>query len=133
LDRYQNAFEIAKNVVIPKSKNPETFLHQLAISCRVRGRFIVLPAVYFDDDPSFATNEIADVFAYRLLPYKFMPVDLPVANTIPENCFRVCLIDSQLPRDSDHLTIWTTHCHAPHPETSLRDASDLSPQSAGRG
>ncbi len=30
--------------------------------------------------------------------------------------FLVCLIDAQPSRDSDHLPIWPTHCHAPHPE-----------------
>jgi hypothetical protein len=45
-----------------------------------------------------------------------MPVDLAVANAIPENCFRVGLIDAQLSRDSDCLPIWPAHCLAPHPD-----------------
>jgi hypothetical protein len=34
-----------------------------------------------------------------------MPIDLPVANSIPEHGFRVCLIDAQPSRDSDYLAI----------------------------
>jgi len=105
LDHDQNAFKIAKNIVIPESKHSKTFSDQEAISCRIRGRFIVLSTVHLDDDPSFTTNEIADVIAYRFLPYKFMPVDLPVPNTVPKNGFRVGLIDPQPSRDSDHLPI----------------------------
>ena len=91
----------------------------------------MLPAVHFNNQKSFAANEIADVTAYRFLPHKFMPINLPVTNTIPENCLRVGLIDAQPSRDSDQLPIWPTHCHAPHPEAPLRAASDLSPQKSG--
>ena len=93
----------------------------------------MLSAIHLNNEKPFAANEITDVVAYRLLPYKFMPIDLSATNTIPEDCFRVRLIDAQPSRDSDHLAIWATHCHAPHPEAPLRVASDLSPQSAGRG
>ena len=64
------------------------------ISHGVRRRFIVLPAVRFDDQTSITADEITDETTNRLLPYKFMSVDLPIANTIPENGFRVCLIDA---------------------------------------
>ena len=93
----------------------------------------MLSAVNFNDKKSFAANEVADVTGYRLLSDKFMSINLPVANTIPENGFRVCLIDAQSSRDSDHFAIWATHCLAPHPEAPLRAASDLSPRRAGRG
>src|SRR5258708_12096031 len=47
-----------------------------------------------------------------------MSVDLPVANPIPESCFRIRLIDAQPSRDSDHLPIWSAPCPAPHPDCS---------------
>jgi len=92
LDCGQNALEIAKNIVIPESQHPVTVLSQTAISHNVRGRSIVLPAVHFDNQKSFPANEIADVTAYGLLSYKFLPIDLSVPNTIPKYCFRVRLI-----------------------------------------
>ena len=131
MNRNQNTLEIAQNIVIPESKHSVAILSQSTVSYRVCCRFIVLPAVHFNDQKSFAANKITDVAAYRLLPYKLVSVDLPVTNTIPENGFRVCLIDAQRSRDSDRLPIWPTHCPAPHPETPLRAVSDLSPQKSG--
>jgi hypothetical protein len=129
----QNAFEIAKNIIIPKSKHSVAVLSQAAISYDVCRRFTVLATVNLNDEKSFAANEITNVTAYRLLPYKFMPADLAAANAIPQNRFRVRLIDAQPSRDSGHFAIWATHCVAPHPEAPLRATSDLSPQRAGRG
>ena len=54
----------------------------------------VLSAVNFNNEKSFAADEITDVVAYRLLPYKFIPADLAVTNTIPQDCFRVRLVDA---------------------------------------
>jgi hypothetical protein len=107
---------------------PVTFLGQAPIPNCVGSRFIVLPAVDFDNQMPFAANEIADVAEDRDLPSELVPVDLTITNAIPENGFRICLIDPQSPRDSDGLFVAATHCLAPHPEPSPRDASDLSPQ-----
>jgi len=82
----------------------------------------VLSAVHFNNQVSFTANEIADVTAHRLLPYKFMPIDLPAADAIPESFFRVCLIDAQSSCDSDRLAIWATHCL---PLTRIASQSDL--------
>jgi hypothetical protein len=131
LDCGKNAFEITKNVVIPESEHSESFVDQATIADHVCSGLVVLSAVNFNNDKSFPADEIADVTAHGLLSNKFMPFDLPVANAIPENSFRIRLIGAQLSRDSDHLPIWSTHCHAPHPETPLRAVSDLSPQKGG--
>src|SRR5258708_39819604 len=130
LDCGKNAFEIAKNIVVPESKYSVTFFSQTAISYRVCSRFIVLSAVNLNYEKSFAADEITDVTAYRLLPNKFMSVDLPVANPIPESCFRIRLIDAQPSRDSDHLPIGSAHCPA---LTRIAPQSDLSPPKPGKG
>jgi len=54
----------------------------------------VLPTIDLNGQASFATNEIADVTEYRHLPYKLVPVYLPVAHAIPKNRFRIRLIDA---------------------------------------
>jgi hypothetical protein len=133
LYRSKNTFEIAKNLIVPKSKHPKSIGGQATISYRVCYGLAVLSAVHLNDEQPFAANEIANVIANRLLSYKFMPVDLSATNAIPENCFRVRLIDAQPSRYSGHLPIWPTHWLAPHPEAPLRAASDLSPQRRGRG
>src|SRR5437899_6280443 len=79
----------------------------------------------------FAASKVANVAEHRDLSSELVPVDLAVANAIPEDRLRICLIGPQLSCDSDGLFVAATHCHAPHPEPSLRDASDLSPQKSG--
>jgi len=66
----------------------------VAIAYRVCSRIAVLSAVNRDDDKFFAADDIADVIAYRFLAHKLMPIDLTLANTIPENCLCVRLIDA---------------------------------------
>jgi hypothetical protein len=94
LNRHQDAFGISKHIVVPESQHSVTFVHQATIADYIGGRLIVLPAIDLNDQPAFATNEVADVTEYRHLPCKLVPVDLPVANTIPENRFGVRLIDA---------------------------------------
>ena len=53
-----------------------------------------------DDQQSLAANKIADVIANRLLSNKLVPIDLPIANPIPENRFRIGLIETQAPGDA---------------------------------
>jgi hypothetical protein len=53
LNGSKNAFEIAKNIVVPKSKHSEPLGNQALISYRIRGRFIMLTAVDLNDDKSF--------------------------------------------------------------------------------
>ena len=99
MDCGKNAFEITKNVVIPESEHSESFVDQATIADRVCSGLVVLSAVNFNNDKSFPADEIADVTAYGLLSYKFMPFDLPVANAVPENSFRIRLIGAQLSRE----------------------------------
>jgi hypothetical protein len=89
LNLSQNAFEIAKHIVVPETKHSVTFLAQTTISYRIRGRPVVLSTIDFNNQKSFTAHEIADIAAYRLLSHKFMSIDLSVANAIPENNFRV--------------------------------------------
>jgi hypothetical protein len=91
--RDQNAFEIAKHIVVPESKHPVTFLGQSAITDGICSRFMMLPAVDLNNQTSLTTDEIADVAGYRFLPDEFLSVDLPATNAIPENCLRVGLVD----------------------------------------
>jgi hypothetical protein len=90
----------------------------------------MLSAIDFDDQHSLATNKITGVVFNRHLPNEFMPVDLPIANPIPEDRFRVGLVDAQTSRDPDGFFVVAPHCP---PLTRIAARSDLSPQSAGRG
>jgi hypothetical protein len=112
LNGEQNALKITEDIVVPKSKHAISVGEQALISFHIRSRFTVLSAVHLNNKKSFAANEIADITANRLLPHKFMPIDLTAANAIPQDCLRIRLIDAQLPRDSDHLPILSAHCLA---------------------
>ena len=65
----------------------------------------MLSTIHLDNQTLLTTNEIADVTEYRHLPCKLVLVDLPVANTIPEDCFSVRLIGAQPPRYSNRLFV----------------------------
>ncbi len=131
LDRSKNALSISENVVVPKSKNFVIFLNQTTVAYCVRSRLIVLSAVDLNDQTPFSTNEIADVTQYRFLPDELMPVDLPVADAIPENYFRVRLINTQSSCDSDGFVVAAAHCLALQPD-SICDAIRPLP-AKGRG
>jgi hypothetical protein len=76
----------------------------------------MLPTIHFDDTTFFAANKVTDVAEYRDLSRKLVSVDLPVANAIPEDRFRVGLVGPQSSCDSDGLFVAATHCLAPHPD-----------------
>jgi hypothetical protein len=75
-----------------------------------------LAAIHLNNKQPVTANEIANVIAYRLLAYKFIAINLPITNSIPENSFRVRLSDAQTSRDPDCPPIWSAHCLAPHPD-----------------
>jgi hypothetical protein len=75
----------------------------------------MLSAIDLDDQIEFSANEVADVAADRNLPDKLVSIDLPIANTIPENRLCVRLIDPQSPCDSGGLFTTAAHCPASHP------------------
>jgi hypothetical protein len=112
LNHFQNTIDVAKHIVVPEAQHSVTGLTQLAITYGVRGRLIVLSSVHFDDQHSLATNKIADVIFDRLLPDEFVSINLPIANQIPEKCFRIGLIDAQPPCDPGGFSIWAAHCPA---------------------
>jgi hypothetical protein len=58
----------------------------------------MLTSIDFDDKQLFAADEVADVAADRLLSDKFISIDLPVTNAIPELRFGVSLVGAQLTR-----------------------------------
>jgi len=55
----------------------------------------MLPAIHFNDEQFLATDKVTDVTVDRFLPHEYVPINLPIANPIPEHPFRVGLIDAQ--------------------------------------
>jgi hypothetical protein len=113
LNRHQDAFDISKNIVVPEPKHAVTVFSQATITYHVRGRLVVLPTVDFNNQSSFSADKVADVTKYRLLPYELVPVDLAIADSIPQNYFRIRLVGSQPSCDSDCLFVVAPHRPAP--------------------
>jgi len=78
-DRFQNAFGVLQDIIIPESKHTVVVIDQPPSTdgvTRVRG---MLAAVNLNDEAMFATYEIDNEWADGLLAYKFVSIDLTSA------------------------------------------------------
>ena len=91
----QHTFKISEHIIVPESKYAISFGREVAIANRIFGGLVVLSAIHFDHDLLFSADEVADVAADRHLPRKLVAVDLTIADTIPENGFRIRLVGAQ--------------------------------------
>jgi hypothetical protein len=78
-NRLENAISIAKDIVVPEAKDAVASSLQFLITSTVAETVSVLCAIGFDDELSFAANEICDVASYRFLSYEFETVEPTVA------------------------------------------------------
>jgi len=82
-DRFKNAFDVAYNIVVPKTKDQVAMLFQMNGSPCVTRRFGMLAAVKFDNQPGGHAAEIDDVRFNRHLPPKFESVWPSIAQAEP--------------------------------------------------
>jgi hypothetical protein len=130
-DRFENADQIARNVVIPEPQDPIVAVGRPFISHCVVHTVGVLTTFHFNDQASFAANEVDGVRPDRLLPDEFVTVQPAGAQSLPEFSFRVRQRGSQASCAPGLGLIGTAHAEAPpHPPRVTRVG--LSPQ-AGRG
>jgi hypothetical protein len=89
-NRLKNAISIVKDIIVPKAKNAVASSVpkaknavasslQFLVTSTVAETVSVLSAIGFDDELSFAANEICDVASYRFLSYEFETVEPTVA------------------------------------------------------
>ena len=95
--------------MIPESNDSLSFGIQSSISNTILFGLTVLSAIDLDNESFVPANEIANVVSDRFLSDKLLPIDLSIANTIPENRFGLGLIGAQSARDGDCLLIGSTH------------------------
>jgi hypothetical protein len=88
----QHTFEIAEYIVVPKPKDTIALCNQASVADSIGGGFRVLPSIDFDHEAFLPADEIANISANRNLPRKLVVIDLPVANTILQRCFRIGLV-----------------------------------------
>ena len=74
-----NEFEhpvcIADHVVVPKPKDTIVVVFKPSIAHTILLTVCVLPAIDFDDQPTFATDKVDDIRTDRLLAYKLAAID----------------------------------------------------------
>lgn len=83
LNRVQDAFNIQKDIIVPKSQYPVSGFTEPAVSYFICVGFDVLAAVRFDNQFQFAADEIANVTVDRLLANEFDAADLSVSQVTP--------------------------------------------------
>ena len=90
LDGLHNPVGIRKNIIVPKSDDPEPLLFQ------IKGPFLisvgpnrVLPAIDLDDQLLREANEIHNIAPHRVLPAKPVSVHLLVPQARPQPLFSI--------------------------------------------
>lgn len=75
----KHAVQIAQNFVVPEPNDPIALRFEERGSTSIVRAFGVLTAVYFNDQFSLATHEVADEWTHRDLTGKFETFELPAA------------------------------------------------------
>src|SRR6266851_1535032 len=92
-DDVEDALDIAKHLVVPKSQDVKSLSLQPSCSRIVfNDATRVLPAIDFDDEPSGKAREIDNVRTDRHLPAESMAIDLLKAKRRPQALFRLSRI-----------------------------------------
>jgi hypothetical protein len=91
------SFAIFDYVVVPKPQDTPTFFFEESIAPVVITGLDMLSAIGLNDEPSFRTGEINDIWRNHELSSK-SPAQLPVAQHLPKRALRVGRIVTQLPR-----------------------------------
>src|SRR5262245_42416480 len=78
---------MALDLMIPASYRPESLCFEMAIPYRIASRLRMLPSVDFDNQPRFEADKVEDVTIERNLPLELKPLQLLVAERLPEQVF----------------------------------------------
>jgi hypothetical protein len=87
-DGHQNAIDILQNVVVPETENSVPARVEEPSSYGIP-RFRMLATIRFDDELGINAKKIGDVRSDRRLPTKLQPVQLPIAEVVPQTLFGV--------------------------------------------
>lgn len=94
----KNPFKILQDIVVPDAQDGEALVLEKPCSSSVIILLLsMLPAIDFDDQMSFETDQIKDIRAKRYLAAELQAVELTVAERAPEPALRLGLITAQGP------------------------------------
>jgi hypothetical protein len=95
-DLLKHPIGIAKDIVIPKPKNPVAFRLQECCALRIRlGQARMLSAIKLHNKPFIKATEVYDVSADLMLPPELRTMQLAVTESPPERLFGVGLIPTE--------------------------------------
>ncbi len=128
-EAFQNTFDIAKDVVIPKSDDTVVVCAQPAVADHISLTVRVLSAVDLNNQAALPAQKVHRVGADRLLPHELEAEQGSRPQSLPQLILSIGCASSQSPGSSCLLLSRLTHVETP-PHPALR--ADLSPH-AGRG
>jgi hypothetical protein len=116
-DRFQNARDIAQDIVIPETQNPVVVAGQPLIADHVMRVVSVLPAIHLNNETGFATNKVHGIWADRFLPNKYVTIERARPKFAPQRTFGIGCVASQSPGAFRTNLSGTAHAEAPpHPD-----------------
>jgi hypothetical protein len=73
--RFQNAGDIAQDIVVPEAQNPIVMIGKPLVAHHVMPVVSMLPTIHLNDETGFTANKVDGVRADRFLPNKFMTAE----------------------------------------------------------
>ena len=84
-EHFQNALDVAENVVVPDANDTIATRGEIGITDLVGTTAGVLPAIDLDDQLPFATDEVDIVGSHRLLAGELKGAEPPIAQPKPQH------------------------------------------------
>ena len=95
-DRVNDALDIAKHIVVPEPQHAIAFLGQELTASVIGCRVCMLATINFNDDATFETDKVCDIWADRMLPPESMAIDLTLTKMTPEMSLGVGHVAAEL-------------------------------------
>jgi hypothetical protein len=84
-DHLENAARVFKHVIVPEAEDSEASRPEVRIASAVAAALRVMPAIRFNDQRSFKTDEIHDVGCDDVLPADLEPRHSTIAEHEPQS------------------------------------------------
>jgi hypothetical protein len=110
---FKHTTNITQNIVVPESEHPIMMRDQPLVAKAISQTVRMLTTIHFDDQMSFAANQVNNIGADGLLPNKFMPIQRPRTETMPQRIFGVSRIAPQPSGAGSFDFVGLAHVEAP--------------------
>jgi hypothetical protein len=115
-DRFENSRHIAEHIIVPEPQDPVSVIDKPFVPDHVARIVRMLTSVHFDDETSFAADQINNVWADRLLPDELVTVEAARSEPKPQSLLRARGGRSQAPGTPGFDLVSLSQVEtAPHP------------------